>query len=107
MFSFPGVNASKLIGDYEGNENLANSKYLGKVIEVSGIVSEKSIDETGKLIITLRGKDLGGIGCEFDKKFLDRAKTIQEGHEVHIKGICTGILMDVVLVDCVIENENN
>ena len=99
--------ATALVNEYEGDENSANSKYLGKVIEVNGTISDKGIDEKGILNITLKGGDLAGIGCQFDKNFQSDAASLKSGEKVKIKGICTGILMDVVLVDCVISNESN
>jgi hypothetical protein len=94
--------ASALVSEYEADENASNAKYLGKVIEVTGTVSDKSTDNQGVLNITLQGGDLAGIGCQFDKKNQADAIAMKSGDKVKVKGICTGILMDVVLVDCVI-----
>ena len=88
------------------DEKKANAKYLGKIVEVSGIISEKTKDRIGNYNITLQGPDLAGIGCEFENKVQDKLANLKEGQEVKIKGICTGVLMDVVLVDCVIENND-
>ncbi|MBK6444527.1 MAG: hypothetical protein IPQ03_17425 [Bacteroidetes bacterium] len=99
--------APALVGEYEADENSANAKYLGKVIEVTGTISDKNLDEKGILNLTLKGGDLAGIGCQFDKNFQTEALGLKSGEQVKIKGICTGILMDVVLVDCVISKESN
>ena len=96
------IEAAALAGEYELNEKLADSKYLGKVVEVRGIISEKIIDQNGKIMVTLAGQDLAGVGCEFEKNALSDATGLKEGDRVTIKGICTGALMDVVLVDCVV-----
>jgi hypothetical protein len=98
------LSAVNLIRDYDAGEEKANSKYLGKVLEVKGIVAEKSKDEKGMINVTLQGPDLAGVGCQFDPKAQEELGSIKEGQEVVVKGICTGVLMDVVLVDCVIEN---
>jgi hypothetical protein len=98
------LSAATLISDYDKNENLANTKYLGKVVEVKGVISEKSKDEKGNFNLTLQGPDLAGVGCQFDPKADEKFAMVKEGQEVVIKGLCTGVLMDVVLVDCVIEN---
>jgi hypothetical protein len=99
------LDAVSLVNDYDKDEKAANEKYLGKVVEVKGVVSEKVKDENGKYNITLQAADLSGVGCEFDTKFQGEIKNLQEGQEVCIKGVCTGVLMDVVLVDCVLLNE--
>jgi hypothetical protein len=98
------LSAATLIEEYDKNENTANTKYLGKVIEVKGVVAEKSKDKKGNFNLTLQGPDLAGVGCQFDPKADDKFTMVKEGQEVVIKGLCTGVLMDVVLVDCVIEN---
>ena len=91
-----------LVGDYDKDEAAANTKYLGKVLEVTGVISEKIKDEKGKYIITLQAADLSGVGCVFDPTQLEDTKKLSEGEEVTIKGICTGVLMDVELVDCIV-----
>ena len=96
------VEAKSLVAEFESDELKSNEKYLGKVIEVTGIVDITSKNEKGEINITLRGGDLGGVGCQFEKNKMDLLKNITTGNTVTIKGICTGILIDVVLVDCVI-----
>lgn len=99
------IEASILVAEYDKSETVANKKFLGKVIEVRGVVSEKIKDKKGNISLTLQGPDLAGVGCEFEKAAIDDVAGIVEGQEVVIKGICTGVLMDVVLVDCVIANK--
>ena len=71
-----------------------------------GVIAEKTKDKKGNYNLTLQGPDLAGIGCEFENKLQNKLATLKEGQTIKVKGICTGILMDVVLVDCVIENVN-
>jgi hypothetical protein len=99
------VDAKTLVGDYDTDENKANARYLGKIVEVSGVISEKTKDKKGNYNITLQGPDLSGIGCEFEPKSQNILAGLKEGQVVKIKGICTGVLMDVVMVDCVYVNE--
>lgn len=100
------MESAAIIGEYEKDENSANKKFNGKVVEVTGIVSEKTKDEQGKLNITLQGEDIAGIGCVFEPAAQANAAKISEGQKVTIKGVCTGILMDVVMVDCVVSTDN-
>ncbi len=96
------LSASTLVSEFEQDEAKSNEKYLGKVIEVSGIIDASNIDEKGILNVTLRGGDLGGVGCQFESSKKSQTNKLTTGQSVMIKGICTGILIDVVLVDCVI-----
>lgn len=86
----PGV----LLAAFEEDEAAANSKYLDKVIEVKGQVQkiEKADDkiavylETDNLMSSIIFQ-MEETGVQFEK-----------GEDVTLKGICTGYLMDVVLV---------
>jgi hypothetical protein len=95
------LSATTLVSEYSKDEKAANEKYLGKIIEVDGTISEKVKDEKGKYNITLQAEDLSGVGCEFEPGSQEQIKNLHEGDKVRIKGICTGVLMDVVLVDCI------
>jgi hypothetical protein len=95
------MKAAELVAEYDKDEKAANAKYLGKVVEVRGIISEKVKDAKGTYNVTLQAEDLAGVGCQFDQTLVNDVKSLKEGQEVYIKGICTGVLMDVVLVDCV------
>jgi hypothetical protein len=101
------LDAHTLVTEYDANEKNANAKYLGKIIEVKGVVAEKLKDSQGNFNLTLQGPDIAGIGCQFDPNSVHTVAPIKEGQQVKIKGICTGVLMDVILVDCWIVPENN
>jgi hypothetical protein len=96
------LSASSLYNDFLQAENLANKKWTGKVIEVSGIIS--SVNESGNYIsVSLHAADEGGINCSILKKDLNPDYKINKGDSITIKGKCTGFLLDVNLVDCVIK----
>ncbi len=96
------TNAPTLVSEFESDEIKSNEKYLGKVIEVTGVINATNLDEKGTLNITLQGGDLGGVGCQFETIKIKTPKKLTAGDKITVKGICTGILIDVVLVDCVI-----
>jgi hypothetical protein len=88
--------------EFQNSENLANKKWVGKVIEVTGPIS--SINESGNYIsITLGATADGGINCSILKKDLNKDDKFNKGDTITIKGKCTGFLMDVNLVDCVVK----
>ncbi len=88
------LTASTLLSSFEDDETTANETYLDKVIEVTGKVA-KSVTENDKTTIYLNtGNALSQIICQLEGK----DSTIKEGDQVTMKGICTGYLMDVVLV---------
>jgi hypothetical protein len=95
------LSAPNLYLDFQHDENAANKKWVGKVIEVSGIIS--SVNESADYVsINLKALADGGINCSILKKDLSPETKLKNGDSLIIKGKCTGFLMDVNLVDCVI-----
>lgn len=94
--------AENLYHEFEAGESLANKKWVGKVIEITGTVS--SVSDAGNYIsINLRATDDAGINCSVLKKDLAAENRPKTGTRVTIKGKCTGFLIDVNLVDCIIK----
>ncbi len=96
------LSATQLFTDYDNNEATANGKYLDKIMEVSGTIKEVTTDENGMTSLTLEsGSEMFGVICQMDNLTKHDRTDFKEGEEVKLKGICTGVLMDVVLVRCV------
>ncbi len=96
------VEAAAFFTEFETDETSANSKYLDKVIEISGTVRSFSKDEEGIVSITLAtANELSGVICQLDQLTTHKRTEFEPGEQVAFKGICTGMLMDVVLVRCV------
>ncbi|MAT53947.1 MAG: hypothetical protein CMN32_05660 [Saprospirales bacterium] len=95
------LTAEELFNAFENDEAAANAKYLDKVVEVRGKVLEVKPDEDGKTGILLDAGGMFGVNCKLDDLAEDQRQNFTEGEEVSLKCICTGKLMDVVLVRCV------
>ena len=97
------LNAPDLFSAFEADESAANQKYLDKVIKVTGTVKEVSKGDDGNISVTLEtGNELFGVICQLDNLSKQEKTDFQPGEKVTFKGICTGMLMDVVLVRCVL-----
>lgn len=94
------VVSSNLVSEYESNEENTNKKYLGKVLQVGGIITEVSMEKDG-LNVCLKGNDLSTVLCQFDSLY-PLPQNLSVGNNIEVKGVCSGLLMDVVLVDCVL-----
>jgi len=95
------IDATGLYNDYAKNETTANAKYLGKIIEVTGIVDDIQ-NTNGALVIMLNANQMmGGISC---KMFDAKNNFLKKRDKITIKGKCSGFLSDVNLVDCVVKN---
>lgn len=95
------LSAAELYNAFELDEAAANAKYLDKVVQVTGTVLEVKPDETGKTGILLDAGGMFGVNCKLDDLAKDQRTSFTEGEAVTLKCICTGKLMDVVLVRCV------
>ena len=91
------MGADELLSAFENDENSANLKYLDKVIQVQGSV-EKFETKDGKTTVYLNADNpLSNIICQLEEPI----SNITQGQSITLKGICTGYLMDVVLVRAV------
>jgi hypothetical protein len=94
------IRADSLFSAFESNEADANRKYLNKVILVSGRVQALNSD-TGGTTVSLGTTDgMFGVNCRLEDNSL-HSGIYDIGREVRLKGLCTGYLMDVVMVRCV------
>ena len=90
------------LAEFEVDEEQANGKYLNKIIEVQGVVSEQSKEYNS---LTIQGNDFGGVVCNFQPKY--SLPEILEGQTVIVKGRCAGfLLVDVQLMDCAVQKAN-
>lgn len=99
------ITALDLYTQYETNETNADQQYLDKVLEVSGNVAEILENTDSQLTLLLGEADqLSGVSCTIDKLNSPFADEIQVNDYIILRGRCTGKLMDVVLIDCIIQN---
>ena len=100
------LKSDDLLSDYMTDETGANKKYLGKVIEVTGtLINISSEDQQQEVTLMLNaGEEMAGISCKVNLKSNPEVIKLKSGSQVSIKGICTGMLMDVVLVNCSVQN---
>lgn len=96
------LTAAELFSAFEENEAQANERYLDKIVVVTGQIKDISADEDGQISLTLQSdSDMFGVICQLDDLSQHDRTEFAIGETVSIKGICTGMLMDVVLVRCV------
>jgi hypothetical protein len=101
--------AVQLISEFKTDEVASNSKFLGKVLTVSGLV--KAIDNsTGLYIISLGDtSDMASVRCSLDSLHSKEAIEVRVGSQIAIKGYCSGfnadelLGSDVILSRCAID----
>lgn len=95
------LTAGDLLAAFETDEAAANAEYLDQVVALTGTITDVTTNEDGLLTLTLdTGNPVSGVICEMEA---DRDHgDLAEGQTISLKGLCTGYLMDVVLVRCVL-----
>lgn len=95
------VTSMQLANAFENDEAAAGEEYLGKVLEVSGIVSEVLPGDSAGITLVLASD--GFIQVLAGMSEVSGSEEQWVGQEVKVKGICTGATMlDVVLSRCIL-----
>ncbi len=90
--------AKEIVKEFQSNEAASNAKYVNKAVEISGEVLEAKKDQTGNTILVLKSDDaLSNVFVTL--KAADQIASV--GSSITIKGICTGFLSDVVIIDAI------
>jgi len=90
------VSAHKMLTDYMEDEKAANDQYLGKVVQVNGNVAA-IVEEEGKKKVHLdTGNPMAMIICEIEDG--EDIGNLKAGDDINMKGLCSGYLSDVILV---------
>jgi hypothetical protein len=92
------VSANKIVSDFSADETTANSKYLEKIIEVKGVISEMKIEKEKGIITLKTNDDFSSVLCHLSAAATEEMSALKVGQVTAVKGICTGYLMDLILV---------
>jgi hypothetical protein len=94
------MSTDELVTLYEQNEDSANRKLLNQVIEVRGAVATVAQDSSGTSIQLSSSNPVAGVNCRFDASINEKLRRVKAGDTIHVKGKCTGYLIDVNLTNC-------
>lgn len=96
------ISADSLYAAFSGNEPVADKTFMNKVLEVKGTVQDMTTSDR-KPVLLLQTRGAGIVNCLMAADSATIFSTVQKNSTVVIKGKCSGFLMDVNLVDCVIK----
>jgi hypothetical protein len=103
------MSARQLYREFSNSEDSSNIKYGDKVIEITGPITDVTLNSNDGSITLL--DEISGINCSFDSITLAEHRVemekIKPGDEITIKGKCDGfdMIMGVVLTRCVLINK--
>ena len=98
------ISANSILNEFSTDETTANGKYLDKIVAIKGEISDLKIEKEKGIITLKTNDDLGSILCHLSQASTKKIDEIKVGETITVKGICTGYLMDVVLVKSEIIN---
>lgn len=98
------ISADQILNDFTLDETTANKKYLDKIIKVTGVVSSIKFEKEKGIISLQTTDDFGSVLAYLSDEATKEISLLKEGQSINLKGICTGYLMDVILVKCEIIN---
>lgn len=95
------ITATALQKAFEDDETAASTKYINKIIEVTGIIASVKPAENNILSISLvTGNDISSVISTFPA-IADPSK-FTVGSAITLRGECSGFLMDVLLNNCAV-----
>lgn len=109
------LTTSELLTAFQQNEQAANTKYLGKVLAVSGTIKSFDKDSAGLYTLILGDtSSMAAIRSSLSFKTATDSVDFRIGTSVNLKGVCTGFTADdmglgsdVILTRCVIIKSPN
>ena len=96
------IEAADFVSEFDVNPSAATKRYAGKVIDVHGFVSSILVTDTSGAVFLKGETSFSSVMCQFDQKTFREIKQLRNGELVTIKGVCSGYLMDVVMVRCIV-----
>lgn len=105
------MNASDLYYTYKSNREIADSKYTGQIIQISGVI--KTVEQHDTIVTAVMVFDEGmfgdeGIRCSFLPVFHEEVLSWKADELHSIKGLCVGYNdTDVILDKCSLPASNN
>lgn len=95
----------QLIEAFAKDEEAANTLYLDKVLEVYGPIKEWTHDDAGVILLLGDASEFSSVSCKLEPGQEELLNKMSVGDRVYVKGICAGVLLDVVLTKCIIKKD--
>ncbi len=91
-----------LIEEYQQDEGATDKKYSEHVLQLEGKIFEISAQQ-GNSVITLKDKGSeSSVICQMMAEENKKMLKLKKGDNISIKGVCTGYLLDVIMVRCIL-----
>ena len=99
------VEATKLLDEFQKEENASTTKYSEKVLEINGKLVAKNKLPNGTDLLILED-EMAGISCQLDSSWSAANQSVIQalvtGNPVTVKGVCKGYLMEIKVSPAVV-----
>lgn len=84
------------------DEKKAYEKYLGKLVEIGGIIERTGTDSANRPFILFKGDESGDVQCFFAKDYEEKSSQMKKGESVTVCGTVFSRVIHVALDSCII-----
>lgn len=91
------LSVAELVEEFEADEQEAHSRYGGKVLQVRGPLKEMIRNDSSVILLMGDTDAMTGVSCYLLEDQAELSENLTSGETVSVKGICNGMLMDVML----------
>jgi hypothetical protein len=95
--------AFELVKEFESGEDSANKIYNDKILSVHGRIIKIENNDSMHNVLLMGTSAMSGVFCQFEKNDPGVFEKKKVGDEIRVKGVCTGVLLDVILNRCVLD----
>ncbi len=101
------VKAEELIQSFTIGKEMIDSILVEDIIGVEGVVKEvNSLNNKQTIFLSDNREGDVSVLCAMQDNQINRIQTLGIGDTINIKGVFKGFLKDVILLNCVITNQN-
>lgn len=91
------LSVSELVSAFVEDEARANSLYVGEIIEVSGTLKEMILNDSTVILLMGDSTEMTGVSCYLQRDQKQKYRRLTRGSFVSVKGVCNGMLLEVVI----------
>lgn len=99
------MTAAQLVDEFLQDEARANATYAGKVIQVNGKLKDIVRNDSTSILLLGDTSLFMSVSCYLQSDKRMEGDGLTRGEIVTVKGICNGMLMDVVLDKAILLND--
>ena len=99
------LTVKQLVDSFSNDETRANNLYAGRVVEVEGRLKEMILNDSTLILLMGDSAQTTGVSCYLNRDQKQKYTSLRRGENVRVKGICNGMLLDIVMDKCILVSD--